>query len=1053
MEQKGTLEQGDLVELLQDLEAGRKWGLVFIESPDHRTLLSLSEEGIELIADSHSTWDLEELLVQRGFISPSQLEQANAIADNEGKKIKKVLNEQGFAGPDHFEKAVRQQAREMLLDVFLLPEASYEYRESDRKAQVEEKYRPPFKFTFDTEKLIREAHNRITTYNQYTKIISDPDLFFQINEENITPIKDDFEQACRNHLLEGIREVRSIRMVQEELNYARYEMYESLVRLHQEGVIEKHTDETLVQSADALAEGGELDKALRLYKTYLRRDPDDREAAERCAEVLSRTGKTDEASGLYLSLSRDYLEEEENTKAEQLLKEAYENDPGNEEVRELWFDTVLDLDDPERIREAGGSLIHSYIEGGDYGRAGEILDRLLDRFDRSIRLLMVGAELARSRGNHAKMRSYLDRAVDALPEKVPDQSLEAVEYLKKASEKPSLMEDEIREAAGYTSWELPMSGPKLALAGLILTLGIILFVVIRYQVLAGNAFARTTRRAGNARNQGEFRQAIKHYRTFVRTYPYAYQRYYAQNRISRLMKKSGTLANSATRPGSGTTAPAETPSDAISSELTKLREDVLNPSGGVAYSKLKPRIKRFRKEEFHKEERELAKKLLTKIKRREQNARRLLEKARRKTKNGEVAAARKLNDTLRMEHARCSATEKIREPVRFTSVPSGARVFVDGERIGTTPFVTSFPPDHNIQYTAVLDFYERSTGSFTPREKEEVDIFFEKKIQWKLDLTGAVSSRPMLSGRSVLATARSGYVWSGDVDRIERWSTVVSGKPSFQHLVSVGSKRIAGVTAAGAVYVIQPERTESDLVKVVELKGENFLTPVYVPATGRLYVPATPRFVHVVDLEKGRKANTVKLAAPPVSAVHELNGARYVVTRNGNIRTLPDGAAQSGTSISFYSGDARPLQGSVVVDRRLIVPLSDGTLLGIRPAESSVKEFYQTESPIRHGLVSRGKQVAFLTDDGLVQVIEPGDGKIWQRPMASPPAVAPAFDDELLYTADETGVIHAYDRRSGKVFWSTSIPDGVPVHGLFVTPRYILFGTDEGYLYLIRTRE
>ncbi len=1065
MEREGSIERGDLVELVEELRSEKKWGLLFIQATEYRTLISVNADGLELIADSNSEWELLQLLVQRGYISTSQLKQAKSIADDEGKKIKQVLNDQGFAGQDHFEKAVEDQARESILNSFLLDEADYRFRTEDRKADIEETYRPPFKLTFDTDEILQEARDRLTSFSQYEKVIPDPDEIYYVERKDLPPMEDDAEQARRDLILEEIGNIKSVSDLLTDLNYSRYEIYETLVRLHQEGIVVEYSDQQLIETAKELTEDEQYQSSLRLLKKYLNRNPNDREAAEMCATMLSEVGDEEQASGMFYSLAQDYLEEDEKAKAQTLLKQAYENDPSNEQIREEWFDTVLALNDPEEIRQTGGTLIHTYIEGGDYKRAEEVLERLLQRFPNSIRLSMVGAELARAQQNDPKMHSYLDQAVRELPDDVPEQSQQAVDYLMKAAERPELIEDDIRQAAGYTEWSIPISGTTAAYGSLVLLIGVGLFFVIRYQTMADPEYELVKKRAQKISQQGKYEKAIKLYRDFIKDHPYTYHRIYAQNQISKLRERqlvsqtpdengedsqNGGIVNGST---GGSEKPGAGPSEERK-KLMRLKKDVKDPSGRVSYDRAMKELSELEKTEKKDVNPKTIEELKQFIRTKEEEASKLLKNVKELVNKGKLDEARKLNNRIREKYARTEAADQIEEPVKFTSVPSSARVFVDGEKIGTTPFVEMFPSRERVKYTALLDFYKKSEDSFVPLKKKRVEIYFEKKIKWKLDLTNPISSRPVIEGETIVATTRTGYVWTGSSEKVQNWSTAPSGKPEFKYLVHGLSDRVFALSNKGTLYVIKPKTSRPFVKKLVTFEGESFLQPILGTDKNRIFAVAAPGAVHVLNFTKDSGQYSVSLNSPPASSVKVFRGSYYVVTEEGVIRKIPADPSRSSLSFTFYEGNATPEPGSVITAGKLFVPMSNGEIYAVHPEKQTAKRFFRADKPIKHGLAGRDQQIVFVNQKGGVQSIHTETGEtMWKRPMPSGPSVSPAFDRKMVYTADTDGLLHAYERKSGNVFWSTRLPDGIPRNGLFVTSRYILVGTDEGYLYLIQTRE
>jgi len=84
------------------------------------------------------------------------------------------------------------------------------------------------------------------------------------------------------------------------------------------------------------------------------------------------------------------------------------------------------------------------------------------------------------------------------------------------------------------------------------------------------------------------------------------------------------------------------------------------------------------------------------------------------------------------------------QSITFDSSPSGAAIFLDGDRIGTTPFTTTLKKNKYKSFRIELEGYH----TFTRSLDKEVDLVALLSIFWDLGTTDLVSGAAFKYGQN-----------------------------------------------------------------------------------------------------------------------------------------------------------------------------------------------------------------------------------------------------------------------------------------------------------------
>ena len=130
---------------------------------------------------------------------------------------------------------------------------------------------------------------------------------------------------------------------------------------------------------DIELKAGHTQKAAERARKQLARGHDHTGHLQKVAETLVEAGKVDELLPILQELREPMIEAGEQDKFLKLLTSASERQPGNIELLELFVDFCRHTSDSFRLPEAINKLADAYAATGNYARAEELIQELIDK--------------------------------------------------------------------------------------------------------------------------------------------------------------------------------------------------------------------------------------------------------------------------------------------------------------------------------------------------------------------------------------------------------------------------------------------------------------------------------------------------------------------------------------------------------------------------------------------------------------------------------------------------------------------------------------------------
>ncbi len=212
MSLKGQLETFYFPTLLQLLYQEKKTGILQVRDGDNNVKIFVKDGNIAHASSSQEGRRLGRLLRDKGVVSAKELQECLRRAKETKKKIGQVLIAQKYISAERLRGFLRQQAREIIYDVFLWKTGRFEYK--DVSVNIEAK---PVTL-MNTMEIILEASRRIDEWSVIKKQIPDDNLVFTLAKR--TEKKQKSKLTKREwRILSLMDGSRTVRQVAEESGY------------------------------------------------------------------------------------------------------------------------------------------------------------------------------------------------------------------------------------------------------------------------------------------------------------------------------------------------------------------------------------------------------------------------------------------------------------------------------------------------------------------------------------------------------------------------------------------------------------------------------------------------------------------------------------------------------------------------------------------------------------------------------------------------------------------------------------------------------------------
>jgi len=158
VKEQGSLDEQDILEIVQTLSAARWRGLLRLERSGERLTITVEDGRLVFASSSNRDHRLGPMLLRRGAITLRQMEDAGR-APTQGKRFGTVLVEMGYLEPKELVRGVVDQTRDIVLQAFQWTWGTYELQEGAAPAEA-------ITLNISTPELILEGVSRIEAWSR-----------------------------------------------------------------------------------------------------------------------------------------------------------------------------------------------------------------------------------------------------------------------------------------------------------------------------------------------------------------------------------------------------------------------------------------------------------------------------------------------------------------------------------------------------------------------------------------------------------------------------------------------------------------------------------------------------------------------------------------------------------------------------------------------------------------------------------------------------------------------------------------------------------------------
>jgi len=299
---KGHLQHFGLGELFQTLANHRHTGTLYVASKSEKKTIYFSTGSIAFLASGDGTVRLGEILRRSGKITDEQLNAATDEQANSYKQIGRILLEQGVIDQGDLQFALQTKFEEDLFELLLWEEGDFEFLPDFCPPDLLEPMQRYTQVRVDPQSIILEGLRQLDESQVIRSRLPDPRIWV---ERSASQLPSDVSLSTPEKMIWDLCEPsRSVDQIQQDSPETRFRTLKCLYRFIEEGWLQPLSFDELLQIARQLRRHNQREEARELYR-FLRdwgvphsQDP---EFLDEAGRFLIEFGKKKEASETLLT--------------------------------------------------------------------------------------------------------------------------------------------------------------------------------------------------------------------------------------------------------------------------------------------------------------------------------------------------------------------------------------------------------------------------------------------------------------------------------------------------------------------------------------------------------------------------------------------------------------------------------------------------------------------------------------------------------------------------------------------------------------------------------
>ncbi|RKY19488.1 MAG: hypothetical protein DRP63_00525 [Planctomycetota bacterium] len=1011
---QGDLRDINLADIFQTLAANQQEGTLTIRSGKRRMDIYFSKEGVRLLTTGEEEYPrLGEILLREKKITPVELDMALARQKMTGEMLGQALVDMGIVTEEEIEKAVRHQIEEEIFDVFSWKDAKFEFVPGEPRGEFFDPAKLGKPITFNVESVIMEAARRIDEWQMIHSIVPTMQVIFRVRDPYAEP-PDIAEKAGTTEeavaaIVELVDGRRTVEQIVEESRRSKFEVCKVLALLAQAHYLEPLSVKEMVVVADQYANEGDLQTAIKIYKSLLANLPPTSVLRNRLAELYEKAGSAQEAAMEYAALADALLQEGADEDAFALYKKALELAPRNFTLHQKLFEFYLAKKNKEGAVQEGLFVARGFWRMNRLQEAKDVLERLLPLASENIEMRQMLINICLDLGQNEEAIKQYEYLAGYYKERGATE--EMIQIYRKILAIDKERSDIRAELEKLLSKGEKKRGSAAVWIGVVVAVvvGVGAFFFWRYNSAAQATFDSLSDRISSLMSEDALeRYSMEERRSIVddirkkvneaaRKYRFAFF-VSPEEKVRLLQDALKSLVALKERVDRRQRSRLAREREQVAKRLAEARRcyDECRLNDAVAI--LQDVIERSSKEpgavpaSYVRQAKELLSKALWEMR----QAKILHNEAVIDERNGDIRSAFLKMKTLLARCPRSEEAQKVLLPLEVETEPAGAEVVVNG-KVRKSPTVIHRRPNVDIRILVRKRGYKEEEFVISD-DRWHLKVMLERVPVWTTDLTD-----------------------------------VIKGEEFIAPPLAVGDKIYAFSEGCKIVCI---RSTNGKVVWSYDTKGEGFFGTNAAYCDGKLVVVEqrqTGFYAHVIDT-KARKlvGQPLRFSQRVVPRV----AAERVYLRGDDVLVC---LTKDLTDVEWtFTVESRITAGPVFEARHnyVIIATEEGKVLAFEAGTKKVawQSELMEESPC-NALCVRGNTVIALCRDAVVRALytwkEPPSTApsktvsrlAWEARVSNEPvAESPVFHGDFLYFVDTRGVLHAFSLKKRSEVWVTAKP-------------------------------
>lgn len=392
---KGNLKAIGLFDVFQNVCHNQLTGTLHVQSEQQQRYVHFVAGKVRLVSLGPGVGlPMRDFLVQRGYVAEADLVAARKKYRRGRPALRNVLAKERLLTPDEFVDAMHERVSEFLYDLFLLKDASFEFREGKPPDRVFDRQQRGLDLAIDPMPILVEAARRDDEWSRIRNVIgSDRDLFVRIGQA--PKGNPDLEMVW--NCLDGKTELSE---VEDMVPFGHFEVCEAVARLVIEDRARPVGATEITAQAEAAMKAGDHAKTRALLEHAIQIERNNRTLRRMLAELYEALEDPRQAAENWAILGYQAMLEGKDDESLAAYKRAMLLDPVDIGLREKSFELLERAGSTQDFAASALDLVQRFSDLGLADRARATLDRAMQRPDLADRgeLLQRLAEVERDAG-------------------------------------------------------------------------------------------------------------------------------------------------------------------------------------------------------------------------------------------------------------------------------------------------------------------------------------------------------------------------------------------------------------------------------------------------------------------------------------------------------------------------------------------------------------------------------------------------------------------------------------------------------------------------------